>query len=81
MSKKKILLVSPYSLMNYGGVQNQILKSKEYLQGDAFDLRIFCHGSDDCNNTPPISINFNSSKVIRNLEHFRFKYICCVNNF
>ena len=62
MSKKNILLVSPYSLMNYGGVQNQILKSKEYLQGDAFDLRIFCHGSDDYNNISPISINFNSSK-------------------
>ena len=61
MNKKNILLVSPYSLVNYGGVQNQILLSKKYLKEQSFDLKIFAHGSDDYPNVPPVFIRFNSS--------------------
>jgi len=62
MSKKNILLVSPYSLNNYGGVQNQINLIKQLLCNQSYRVKIFAHGSDDYNNKAPIAIKFNGSK-------------------
>ena len=63
MSNIRILLITPYSLDNYGGVQNQILLAKKYLLKNNYDVRIFSHGSNDYENLKPFTIPFNGSNA------------------
>ena len=62
MSKNlKILFVTPYSMTDHGGVQNQIMVSKQYLMDKGYKVRIYSHGSTDYENYPTIKVRFNSS--------------------
>ena len=63
MSNNKILLVTPYSLNDYGGVQNQVLLAKKYLLSKGYDVRIFAHGSYDYQNAEPVIVPFNGSRA------------------
>ena len=63
MSNNKILLVTPYSLNDYGGVQNQVLLAKKYLLSKGYDVRIFSNGSYDYQNTEPVVVPFNGSRA------------------
>ena len=62
MSKNlKILFVTPFSITDHGGVQNQIMVSKQYLLDKGYKVRIYSHGSTDYENYPTIKVRFNSS--------------------
>ena len=63
MSNIRILLITPYSLDDYGGVQNQILLAKKYLLKKNYEVRIFSNASNDYDNIKPIKIPFNGSKA------------------
>ena len=62
MSKNlNILFVTPYSITDHGGVQNQIMVSKQYLLDKGYKVRIYSHGSTDYENYPAIKVRVNSS--------------------
>ena len=63
MNSNRILLVTPYSLDDYGGVQNQVILAKKHLVKRGYDVRIFANGSTDYNNNDPVVIPFNGSKA------------------
>ena len=69
MNKKNILLITPYSLKNYGGVQNQIQLIKKLMPKEAYNVKIFAHGSEDYNNKTPFLIKFNSSRSNVSIRH------------
>lgn len=56
-----LLLVSPYSLEYFGGVQNQLLLIKKFLPKENFNLKFLCPDSPDFNLGKPIRMPFNGS--------------------
>ena len=58
-----VLLLTPYSFTNYGGVQNQVNLIEEYLDNHhQFNVKVFAHGKfDSLNNEKIYNIPFNSS--------------------
>ena len=58
-----VLLLTPYSFTNYGGVQNQVNLIEEYLDNHhQFNVKVFAHGKIDSLNKEKIyNIPFNSS--------------------
>jgi|ETNmetMinimDraft_21_1059911.scaffolds.fasta_scaffold70946_2 phosphatidylinositol alpha-mannosyltransferase len=67
----RILLITPYSLNYYGGVQNQVLLAKKYLLSKDYQVKIFAHGSYDYQNTKPSLIPFNGSKARVSISYNR----------
>ena len=61
MSSLNILLISPYSFDDYGGVQSQIAYSKEYLQTHGYNVKILAHKSNDYDIKKSSRIRFNGS--------------------
>ena len=61
MSSLNILLISPYSFDDYGGVQSQIAYSKEYLQTHGYNVNILAHKSNDYDIKKSSRIRFNGS--------------------
>ena len=57
----KVLLISPYSMNFYGGVQHQINILKEYLGKYRFQVRILSPNSSDYDIGNPVKIPFNGS--------------------
>ena len=56
-----LLLVSPYSLNYFGGVQNQLLLIKKFLPKEDYNLKFLCPDSPDFNLGKPIKMPFNGS--------------------
>ena len=58
-----VLLLTPYTFTNYGGVQNQVNLIEEYLDNHhQFNVKVFAHGKfDSLNNEKIYNIPFNSS--------------------
>ena len=63
----KILLISPYSMNYYGGVQHQLKILKKELKKLNFNVRILSPDSKDFNIGKPMNIPFNGSKASINL--------------
>jgi len=63
----KILLISPYSMNYYGGVQHQLKILKKELKKLNFNVRILSPESKDFNIGKPMNIPFNGSKASINL--------------
>ena len=61
MNRLNILLISPYSFDDYGGVQSQIAYSKEYLQTHGHNVKILAHKSNDYDIKKSSRIRFNGS--------------------
>ena len=61
MNSFNILLICPYSLNEYGGVQSQILYSKEYLETQGYNVKILANRSNDFNVSKSNKIRFNGS--------------------
>jgi len=74
MNNNRILLVTPYSLNYYGGVQNQVLLAKKYLISKGYQVKIFAHGSYDYQNTKPIVVPFNGSKSRVSIPYNRIEF-------
>tara|TARA_B100000497_G_scaffold127855_1_gene171386 strand:+ start:343 stop:1329 length:987 start_codon:yes stop_codon:yes gene_type:complete len=56
-----LLLVSPYSMKHYGGVQNQLILFKKYLSSKNFNVKILSPDSPDFNVGEAINLPFNGS--------------------
>lgn len=56
-----LLLVSPYSLKFFGGVQNQLLLIKKFLPEDEYSIKFLCPDSPDFNLGKTLRIPFNGS--------------------
>ena len=56
-----LLLVSPYSMSFYGGVQNQLGLIKKYLPEDDFNVKYLCPDSPDFNLGKSMKISFNGA--------------------
>ena len=58
-----VLLITPYTFNNHGGVQNQVNLMQEYLdEHKLFDVKVFAHGKDpSLENNKIFNIPFNSS--------------------
>ena len=69
MSSIRILLITPYSLLDFGGVQSQVLLAKKYLIKNDYEVRIFSHGSTDYDNLKPYNIPFNGSRAKVSLSY------------
>ena len=61
MNSFNILLICPYSLNEYGGVQSQILYSKEYLETQGYNVKILANRSNDYDVSKSNKIRFNGS--------------------
>ena len=61
MSKYNILVVSPYSFAEYGGVQSQIIYAKKYLELKGHNVKILAHKSGDFEIDKCIRLPFNGS--------------------
>ena len=58
-----LLLVSPYSMNFFGGVQNQIDLIKTSLRGEDFNVKVLSPDSPDFNIGEAIKIPFNLSLI------------------
>tara|TARA_A200000159_G_scaffold4932_1_gene4609 strand:+ start:656 stop:1639 length:984 start_codon:yes stop_codon:yes gene_type:complete len=63
----KVLLISPYGMNYYGGVQHQLKILKKELKNTGLDVKILSPDSKDFNIGKPMSIPFNGSKASTNL--------------
>ena len=71
-----VLLLTPYSFTNYGGVQNQVNLIEEYLDNHhQFNVKVFAHGKIDSLNNEKIY-----KKVRWSAKNFfkEFKLVYCL---
>ena len=64
----KVLLISPYGMNYYGGVQHQLKILKKELKNTGLYVKILSPDSKDFNIGKPMSIPFNGSKASTNLS-------------
>ena len=59
----KVLLLTPYSFLKYGGVQNQVNLIEDYLLShEEFEVKVFAHGkTESLDSNKVFNIPFNSS--------------------